>query len=460
MAASDSTPLPIKNQALQVTFGLWLTTGLVNTGAAGLDSEVSKDGGSFTDCTNEATEIGSSGTYTLDLTNTELNADVVAIQVKSSTTNAITYKLTIYPSSGSKMQVNATQVGSQTASAAGTVTFPGTIASATNITAGTITTVTNLTNAPTSGDLTATMKTSVTTAATASTPTIAATQAFSNTGTWTGNLSGSVGSVTSGVTVTTNNDKTGYSLTQAFPSNFSSLAITGGGAVTSGTVSDKTGYSLANGSFVTATFGTCDFTSTMKTSLNAATPSVTVSDKTGFSLVSGSIATATFAAGATLPRVTLCDTTTTNTDMRGTNNAALAATALSTAVWTAPPTGFLAATFPGTVSSYAGGAVASVTAAVTITGDAATAGTRFLTMIALDGSVYQYTANALELGPGGGSGLTAQQTRDAMKLAPTAGSPAAGSIDAELDAIPRAGAGPFIHTNTVSAETATVAITT
>jgi hypothetical protein len=40
-------------------------------------------------------------------------------------------------------------------------TFPATVASTTNITAGTITTVTNLTNAPTSGDLTATMKASV-----------------------------------------------------------------------------------------------------------------------------------------------------------------------------------------------------------------------------------------------------------------------------------------------------------
>lgn len=40
-------------------------------------------------------------------------------------------------------------------------TFPTTVASTTNITAGTITTVTNLTNAPTSGDLTATMKASV-----------------------------------------------------------------------------------------------------------------------------------------------------------------------------------------------------------------------------------------------------------------------------------------------------------
>jgi hypothetical protein len=63
----------------------------------------------------------------------------------------------------------------------------------------------------------------------------------------TGNLSGSVGSVTSGVTVTTNNDKTGYSLTQSFPTNFASLAITVGGAVTAGTVSDKTGYSLTAG---------------------------------------------------------------------------------------------------------------------------------------------------------------------------------------------------------------------
>ncbi len=43
---------------------------------------------------------------------------------------------------------------------------------------------------------------------------------------------------------------------------------------------------LTAGSFVTATFGTCDFTSTMKTSLSAATPAVTVSDKTGFKLAS------------------------------------------------------------------------------------------------------------------------------------------------------------------------------
>ncbi len=57
--------------------------------------------------------------------------------------------------------VNAIQFAGQTITAASGVTLPATVASPTNITAGTITTVTNLTNAPTAGDLTATMKTSV-----------------------------------------------------------------------------------------------------------------------------------------------------------------------------------------------------------------------------------------------------------------------------------------------------------
>ena len=84
----------------------------------------------------------------------------------------------------------------------GTITFPtgATLASTTNITAGTITTATNLTNAPTNGDLTATMKTSVTTACTASTPTAAAVTGAvgSVTGNVGGNVTGSVGSVAAG----------------------------------------------------------------------------------------------------------------------------------------------------------------------------------------------------------------------------------------------------------------------
>lgn len=59
---------------------------------------------------------------------------------------------------------------------------------------------------------------------------------------------------------------------------------------------------------------------------------------------------------ATLARVTLVDTTTTNTDMRGTDNAALAATALSTAQWTnalATNLGTLAGHDPGSTLAAA-----------------------------------------------------------------------------------------------------------
>ncbi len=44
---------------------------------------------------------------------------------------------------------------------------------------------------------------------------------------------GAVASVTAGVTVTTNNDKTGYALSQAFPTNFSALSISGAGKAAS-----------------------------------------------------------------------------------------------------------------------------------------------------------------------------------------------------------------------------------
>lgn len=81
---------------------------------------------------------------------------------------------------------------------------------------------------------------------------------------------------TSGVIVATNNDKTGYTLTQAFPTNFSSLAITVGGAVTAGTVSDKTGYSLTQ-SFP-ANF------SALAITVGGAVTAGTVSDKTGYAL--------------------------------------------------------------------------------------------------------------------------------------------------------------------------------
>lgn len=98
MAASDAKPFPIKGSAYRVTFPILDADGDLVTGAAGLDSEISKDGGTFADCTNEATEIATnSGVYYLDLTATEMNADTVAIIIKTSTSGAKTTVLVLYP---------------------------------------------------------------------------------------------------------------------------------------------------------------------------------------------------------------------------------------------------------------------------------------------------------------------------------------------------------------------------
>lgn len=112
MASTDAKPVPQKNVAYRVTFAILDADGDLVTGAAGLDSEVSKDGAAFADCTNEATEIAtSSGMYYLDLTSTEMNADTVAVIVKTSTSGAKTVPIVMYPEEAGDIRVNVTQFG-------------------------------------------------------------------------------------------------------------------------------------------------------------------------------------------------------------------------------------------------------------------------------------------------------------------------------------------------------------
>ena len=202
MAAGDASAFGRKGVAYRVTFPILDADGDLVTGATGLDSEVSKDGGTFTDCTNEATEIAtSSGVYYLDLTAIEMNADTVAVIVKTSSSGAKTTTLVIYPLEDGDVIANMTQVGGQTASASGTVTFPAaTLASTANITSASGVSLASSQTFSTSGSVG-----SVTGAV------------GSVTGNVGGNVVGSVASVTAGVTVATNNDKTGYSLLTAPP---------------------------------------------------------------------------------------------------------------------------------------------------------------------------------------------------------------------------------------------------
>ena len=97
MAATDAMPMPRKGVAYRVGFPIFDADGDLVSSAADLDSEVSKDGAGFADCTNEATEIGSSGMYYLDLSSTEMNADMVIVIVKTSTAGAKTTPIVLYP---------------------------------------------------------------------------------------------------------------------------------------------------------------------------------------------------------------------------------------------------------------------------------------------------------------------------------------------------------------------------
>lgn len=125
MASTDARPIPIKNTAFRVTFGIFDADGDLVTGATGLDSEVSKDGGTFADCTNEATEIAtSSGMYYLDLTSTEMNADCVAIIVKTSSSGAKTTPIVLYPAEGGDIDCDVTYWNGTAVSSPATAGIP------------------------------------------------------------------------------------------------------------------------------------------------------------------------------------------------------------------------------------------------------------------------------------------------------------------------------------------------
>ena len=84
-----------KNADTRVVFPIQKNDGTFITGATGLDSEYALLGAhgssapTWTDCAHEATEIGSTGLYYLDLHAAELNDDYAVVQVKSSSTGAI-----------------------------------------------------------------------------------------------------------------------------------------------------------------------------------------------------------------------------------------------------------------------------------------------------------------------------------------------------------------------------------
>ena len=113
---------PKKNSAFDLYFAIRDADGDLVSSAAGLDSERSIDGAAFSDCTNEATEIGSSGIYKLSLTAAEMNGESVIVQTKSTTAGAKPFLITIYTSVSTWDERIDVAVGSRLSQGAGALT--------------------------------------------------------------------------------------------------------------------------------------------------------------------------------------------------------------------------------------------------------------------------------------------------------------------------------------------------
>ncbi len=97
---NNALPYPVYGAPWTVVFPLLDADGDLVTGGGGdtPDSEVSKNGDTFADCSNEMTEIATaSGMYYLILTATEMTADIVTVICKTATAGTKTTPIVLYP---------------------------------------------------------------------------------------------------------------------------------------------------------------------------------------------------------------------------------------------------------------------------------------------------------------------------------------------------------------------------
>lgn len=91
MASTDASYYPVKGQAFRVSDVFTLvTTGKESSGAlTALACSVSKDGGAYASSTNAASQQGTTGIVSVDLTATEMTANTVIVKFTSSLANAV-----------------------------------------------------------------------------------------------------------------------------------------------------------------------------------------------------------------------------------------------------------------------------------------------------------------------------------------------------------------------------------
>lgn len=117
MAASDARPVPKKNTAFRLYFDIRKNDGTLITTWAGQDTELSLDGGNYSDATNEATEIQTSGTGYIDLTAAEMNYDSVIVKITVTNTDALPVVVVLFPEEAGDIRTDATQISGDSTAA-------------------------------------------------------------------------------------------------------------------------------------------------------------------------------------------------------------------------------------------------------------------------------------------------------------------------------------------------------
>ena len=333
---NNATIFPVYGLPYTLVFPILDADGDPVSGASGLDSEISLNGDTPADCTNEATEIGTSGMYYLTLTATEMAADVISGVTKTSTSGAKTTCWTLYPrklpilltadNAGAYDSTTTINLGSSASSVDdyynGCIVYiyggtgSGQVRMITDYVGSTKIATVHVAWA-TNPDATSDLKIYRTEQAPYSmganvthiggvsqTARDIGASVLLSPGTGTGQISLASGAVTTG----TNNDKTGYALTAAYDaaktagtSNLTAQQVweyatrtlsAFGFSVTVGTNNDKTGYTLTAAYDAAKTAGTSNLTAQQvweyaTRTLSAFGFSVTVgtnNDKTGYAL--------------------------------------------------------------------------------------------------------------------------------------------------------------------------------
>lgn len=125
MAATDARIIPRKNAAYRLYLEFRDNTGaLIGAAATSPDTEVSIDGGSFADCTNEFTDIGTTGCGYIDLTSSEMNGDAVYVKSTCTNTNAKPFTIVLYPQETGDIRVDIDSYKGTDSPAADTAGYP------------------------------------------------------------------------------------------------------------------------------------------------------------------------------------------------------------------------------------------------------------------------------------------------------------------------------------------------